>query len=177
MDGLDPIRSEKLHFLASLHSSVNLFLLDIHSHQQHFQPVFREQTFSSVFFLRTFTPFFFRRRLEHPDPTCPRHSTITVLVCHTACSKANARNVEDRMCSGAGDGERNGHNKTDQETGTSSRRLAWERTKRRRAQDTESDVELHQKRRESQSESLWSGETEDGPRERWKGRTRHGGEG
>ena len=49
------------------------------------------------------------------------------------------------MCSGAGDGERNGHNKTDQETGTSSRRLAWERTKRQRAQDTESDVELHQK--------------------------------
>ena len=30
-------------------------------------------------------------------------------------------------------------------TGTS-RRLAWERTKRQRAQDTESDVELHQKK-------------------------------
>ena len=49
------------------------------------------------------------------------------------------------MCSGAGDGERNGHNKTDQGTGTS-KTLAWERTKRRRAQDTESDVELHQKK-------------------------------
>ena len=71
------------------------------------------------------------------------------------------------MCSGAGDGERNGNNKTDQETGTSSRRPTWERTKRQRAP----------KRRESQSESLWSCETEDGPGKRLRGRTREQSDG